>query len=77
MLNFLCESSFKFENWSLHSIGFPIYRNEEMAFFIPPQNQTHTIYMQGLFPCPASPTRPPDVQISLSPASASLQRRAT
>lgn len=48
-----------------------------MAFFIPPQNQTHTIYMQGLFPCPASPTRPPDVQISLGPASASLQRRAT
>lgn len=46
-------------------------------FFHSPQSQAHIIYMQGLFPCPASPTRPPDVQISPGPASASLQRRAT
>lgn len=75
--SFLCKSSFKFENWTLFLLDLQSIELAKWPFSFPTKLSRGHLYMLSHCLCPASPTRPPDVQISPSHAGASLQRRAT
>lgn len=70
LLDLLCNSFFVLGFLSIELVNVIGYHHS-------PQNRAEVTRMLSSCLCPASPTRPPDVQISPSSTGALLQRRAT